>query len=74
MTQSDEFSFKKGYDQLPKSDYRKVRQEIMDVLKIRTLQSFYQRLNGQIEPKVSEAEAIEAVFAKYGITEVWGER
>ena len=34
---------------------------------------FYQRLNGKVEPKVTEAEAIERIFAEYGITEVWGE-
>jgi hypothetical protein len=30
-------------------------------------------LHGEVEPKVSEAEKIEAIFAKYGVTDVWGE-
>ncbi len=45
----------------------------MDKLSIRTRQSFHLRLNGEIEPKVSEARAIEEVFSEYGITDVWGD-
>jgi len=26
-----------------------------------------------VEPKVSEARAIEEIFAEYGIKEIWGE-
>ena len=33
---------------------------------------FYNRLNGKVIPKVTEAEVIEGIFAKYGVIEVWG--
>ncbi|MGL5914159.1 MAG: hypothetical protein ACRCZB_08330 [Bacteroidales bacterium] len=44
----------------------------MAALKISSNPSFWARLNGHVEPKVSEAEAIERIFSEYGITEVWG--
>ena len=45
----------------------------MAALNLKTRNTFYIRLRGEIEPKVSEAEAIEAIFKDYGITEVWGD-
>lgn len=69
----DNFSFKKGYFQLSLIDVPDFKKKIMDKLSIRTRQSFHLRLNGEIEPKVSEARAIEEVFSEYGITDVWGD-
>ena len=40
---------------------------------MKTRNTFYIRMRGEIEPKVSEAEAIEKIFSEYGITDVWGE-
>ena len=45
----------------------------MDALGLTTKAAFYNRLNGDVEPKVSEAKAIEDIFNNYGITEIWGE-
>ena len=45
----------------------------MITLGITTNVAWLNRLNGKVEPKVSEAKAIEETFAKYGIKEVWGE-
>ena len=45
----------------------------MDALGLTTKVAFYNRLNGDVEPKVSEAKAIEDIFNNYGITEIWGE-
>lgn len=59
--------------QVKKKDLHIVRDEIMKTLGIRTILTFYNRLNGKIIPKVSEAKAIEEIFAKYGITDIWGE-
>lgn len=67
------FSFKKGYRQLTVEQIPKVRKKICDALKLEKVTSFYPRLNGKIEPRISEARAIEAVFAEYGITDIWGE-
>jgi hypothetical protein len=45
----------------------------MEALNISAHNSFLDRLNGKVVPTVPEAEAIERVFAQYGITEVWGQ-
>jgi len=45
----------------------------MIALDITTRQPFLDRLNGKIEPRVTEVERIEQIFAEYGITEVWGQ-
>ena len=54
-------------------DISNVKHEIMITLGITTNVAWLNRLNGKVEPKVSEAKAIEETFAKYGIKEVWGE-
>ena len=70
MTRS--FSFKKGWNQLTAKDQAQVRSQIMRALGIQSIPSFYPRLNGAIEPKVTEAEAIEKIFKKRGIKNIWG--
>ena len=67
------FSFRKAWGQVPKNKAEEVRKRIMDALGMKTRNTFYIRMRGEIEPKVSEAEAIEAIFKDYGITEVWGD-
>lgn len=66
------FSFQRGFSQVMQKDVANVRAEIMTVLDITTRSSWSARLNGAVEPKVSEAQQIEAIFAKYGINDVWG--
>lgn len=68
----ERFSFLAGYNQVPVKFASSVRKEIMDSIGINNRVSWYQRLYGNVEPKVSEASAIESVFAKYGIKNVWG--
>ena len=67
------FSFKKAWSQVRQKDIEDVRNEIMAALALTTKPAFYNRLNGDVEPKVSEAKANEDIFNKYGITEIWGE-
>lgn len=67
------FSFLKGFNQVPVKFVPAVKKEIMQAIGVKTRVSWYQRLYGNVEPKVSEAAAIESVFAKYGISDVWGE-
>ena len=67
------FSFKKGFGQIQQKDIDAVKNRIMSALNITTRAAWWQRLNGIVEPKVSEAQAIETIFAEYGITDVWGE-
>ena len=71
-TKSRPHSFRRGYDQMKRGKYLEVRREIMEALNITTEMSFYNRLNGKVIPKVTEAEIIEGIFAKRGILEVWG--
>lgn len=68
-----EHSFKKGYNQLAVKDAPEVREKIMKVLGLKNRATFYSRMNGAVEPRVSEAQAIEAIFLEYNITEVWGD-
>lgn len=67
------YSFRRGWAQVKNSDVRQCRADIKAALDIKTRRAFIQRLNGSVEPRISEYKAIEAVFAKYGITDIWGE-
>lgn len=66
------FSFSKGWSQVKNGDVPECRNKLMDALGIKTRAAFLNRLKGDVEPKVSEVKAIEEVFARYGIKEVWG--
>lgn len=62
--------FYKGWNQVPKGQLVEVRLEIQRRLKINR-SAFYKRLNGEVEPKLTEAIAIGFVFNSYGITNIW---
>lgn len=66
------FSFLKGWGQVKQKDAPKVQEALMEALSITTRQAFRLRMLGFIEPKMTEIHAIESVFKKYGITEIWG--
>jgi len=53
-------------------DVPAVRKKIMNALGIDSRGGWRLRLNGNVEPKVSEAATIEKIFAEYNITDVWG--
>lgn len=67
------YSFQKGFNQVTVQEARKLRNDLKEALKINSRPAWLNRLRGNVEPKVSEAKAIEEVFAEYGITEIWGE-
>lgn len=73
MDSNKKFSFKKGYGQIKQKDLPNVRKELMQALGVSNRMSLSQYMRGKIEPKMGQAKAIEQVFAKYGITEVWGD-
>lgn len=73
MTTDNCFSFQKGWKQLPQAKAQEAKKRISKALGLRFPSSFYYRLNGKCEPKVSEARAIEEIFHSYGIKEIWGE-
>lgn len=69
-----QFSFLKGYNQVPVGASIAARDEIMQKLKLNSLQAWRMRLYGNVEPRVSEADIIVEVLSKYGVTEnIWGE-
>lgn len=67
------YSFRKGFNQITRKDLIECRAKIMKALKITSRPAWLCRLNGTVEPKYSEAKSIELIFAEYGITEVWGD-
>lgn len=70
---NSKFSFKKGYYSLPARELNDVRAEICNALNVRSRQVWWNRLAGNVEPKISEAKKIEEIFLKHGIKDVWGE-
>jgi len=71
-TTTTQFAFRRGWLHVMNKDMKLVRREIMKSLKIETRMAFHQRMTGKVEPKVTEAKAIEAVFARVGLTDIWG--
>lgn len=67
-----EFAFKRGFMQIQQKDITRCKDEIMTVLGITTRATWLNRLNGRVEPKMSEITGIESVFSRYGITDIWG--
>lgn len=65
--------FNKGYKQLSLKDEPQARIELNAALGLNNRVSLWNYRNGTVEPKASQAAAIEAIFAKYGITDVWGQ-
>lgn len=65
-------SFEKGWYQLRAMDQPQVRAEIMCFFKQKTIQAFINRRKGMCELNEREREFIEQIFAKYGITDIWG--
>ncbi len=69
----NEFSFKKGWSQVKQGDVAQVREKLMCALSITTRMAFLDRLNGKVEPKITEHRSIEEIFSDYGIKDVWGD-
>lgn len=63
--------FLKGLGQVQKKDSANIRTELMAALGVATRMSLYNYSIGKIEPKVSQAIAIEVVFNNYGIKNIW---
>lgn len=68
----EKYSFKKGFDQVKQKDIPEVKKKIMEALNLNFRSSWKARLDGKVEPRVSEAKKIEEIFAEYGITDIWG--
>lgn len=61
----ENFSFLKGWSQVKNGDLAECRDKLMAALNITTRAAWGKRLKGEVEPKISEARAVEAVFAEY---------
>ena len=70
----EKYSFQNGINQVKSARKNVIRAKIMKALQLRSLAAYYARLNGVIEPKISEARAIEKIFSeeKPPIRQVWG--
>jgi len=73
MSGVNKYSFEKGLNQIPKGKVKIVRQAIMNALSITAYTTWIDRLKGNVEPKVSEYDAINQIFKQYNIEDIWGE-
>lgn len=67
------YSFKKGFSQVPVGKTKEVKDQIMRCLKITSHPAWLRRLRGEIEPRISEMDAVYSVFLAHGIEDIWGE-
>lgn len=68
----EQFSFNLGWSQVKQGDIPDCRAKLMDALNVKTRAAFLNRMKGIVEPRISEVKAVEAVFAAFGIKDVWG--
>ena len=68
----EQFAFVRGMNRVPAMNVVQCKNEICSAMGWNNRTSYYKHLYGEIEPRVSEAQAIEQIFAKYGVTDVWG--
>lgn len=66
------YSFRKGWKQLPEGKQKDFKKELVTRLDI-SESTFYPRLRGEVEPKISEYHIIENLFLEYNVKEIWGE-
>ena len=67
-----ESSFNRGWSQIPPCYRDEVRQKLMAVFGILTISQFYARMRGEVEPRKSQIEGVQAVFAQFNVTDIWG--
>ena len=68
------YSFLKGTRKVKYEDYMPLQEDLMKALGTKTKQHYYQKRKRITNIPVHEKEAVEKVFAKYGITdpnEIW---
>ena len=65
--------FNAGFMQLRQIDVEAATKELWQALRINNRNTFAAYKFGRIEPKASQAVAVEWVFRKYGVTtNIWG--
>ncbi|WP_288308342.1 hypothetical protein [uncultured Muribaculum sp.] len=63
--------FRTALAQVKMGDYKEVVAALWKALGICNRNSFYAYRDGKQEPKATQAEAVTAVFERYGITKIW---
>lgn len=63
--------FRTGMAQVLYKDYRAIVKELLEALGITNRVSFYSYRDGNTIPRADKAVAVEAVFNRYGITNIW---
>ncbi len=63
--------FRKALGQVKMCDYKECVAALKQALGITNRNSFYAYRDGTIEPKATQAEAVTAVFERFGITKAW---
>lgn len=68
------YSFKKGWRQVPVGIADLVKKELSEMLSIKNAMMWHRRITGQgCSPlSLAEQKAVENIFRKYGITDIWG--
>lgn len=65
--------FARGLAQVKMGDYRQAVEDLYRALGINNRTSFAAYRDGKTEPKMTQAEAVEGVFNRYGVTKnIWG--
>ena len=72
MEVNNKYSFVRGYGQVQKRHLKVVKAELMKAFDILTETSWRNRRDGGADLSVRQKEAVEEIFAKKGITDVWG--
>ena len=65
--------FRRGLLQVRMGDFKQVREELMEALGVKNRNSLAAYASGRQEMKVTQAEAVEGVFNRFGVTSnIWG--
>lgn len=74
MENKNRFAFWNGWNSVARAKQPELKAELMRALRLTSDIGFLDRRKGKVEPKVSEKEAIEAIFKKYGVEagQIWG--
>lgn len=68
-----ERAFKSGLDKVPSGKLRACKEELMNVMGVKTLQSLREYSKGRRKLDILCAKKIEEVFERYGVIYPWGE-
>ena len=65
------YTLNDAYESIPKKHLLKVREGIRVIIGTKDVQNVYLYLRGTQEPKISQAIALNLLFAEYGIEIQW---